>query len=116
MKAALGRAREKPVESFIAVACAAVLCAAASGQIRSPLVESSFDRVMEEARIARGSFEYARALKLADEAEASRPGSFEVLIERGRIYLAAENPQRARKFFERSLALKPGNLDSMIGL
>jgi tetratricopeptide (TPR) repeat protein len=98
--------------------CAAVLCGAlaAGGQIRSPLAESRFNRAIDEAKNARASFDYARALKLADEAERSRPGSAEVLIERGRIYLAAEDPDNAKNFFERALRIKPGDHDSIIGL
>jgi tetratricopeptide (TPR) repeat protein len=67
------------------------------------------------ARIARGRFDYAEALRLLDRAAIFHPGSAEILTEYGAIYLAAEEPRRARAYFDKAAHLADDSTAILLG-
>jgi len=75
----------------------------------------NLEAILQQAQEARLKFDYARALRLLDQAAKADKVSAELFNEYGMIYLDAEEPQRAANYFDRALKIKPDDEKAFAG-
>jgi tetratricopeptide (TPR) repeat protein len=75
----------------------------------------NLEAILQQAQEARLKFDYARALRLLDQAAKADKVSAELFNEYGMIYLDAEEPQQAADYFDRALKIKPDDEKAFAG-